>query len=122
MRSWLLFAANHDTIVEAKQSLKIWSVQKCSTIPFWNGAAVILGYWICVITKCGETGRVPPASGVIVKASDYDSHSFFRSKITSAAAENVNTQMGKPDCPVFGCSGLSGFCVGTGLTFGPAST
>ena len=25
-------------------------------------------YWICVITRCAETGRVPPASGVIVRA------------------------------------------------------
>ena len=25
-------------------------------------------YWICVITKCAETGRGPPASGVIVSA------------------------------------------------------
>ena len=25
-------------------------------------------YWICVITKCAETGRVPPANGVIVSA------------------------------------------------------
>jgi len=25
-------------------------------------------HWICVITKCAETGRVPPASGVMVSA------------------------------------------------------
>lgn len=25
-------------------------------------------YWICVITRCAETGCVPPANGVIVSA------------------------------------------------------
>jgi len=25
-------------------------------------------YWICKITRCAETGRVPPANGVIVSA------------------------------------------------------
>jgi hypothetical protein len=33
-----------------------------------RGASRQLDYWICVITRCAETGRVPPANGVMVSA------------------------------------------------------
>ena len=38
--------------------------------PFRVGMVLRLsrGYWIWVITKCAETGRVPPARGVMVSA------------------------------------------------------
>ena len=38
-----------------------------SPIPGWDGAAVIGGYWMRMITRCAETGRVPPARGVMVR-------------------------------------------------------
>jgi hypothetical protein len=36
-------------------------------------------YWICVITKCAETGRVPPASGVMANgtAENYGGQIFL---------------------------------------------
>ncbi len=37
-------------------------------VPFPGTAFSLERYWICVITRCAETGRVPPASGVIVSA------------------------------------------------------
>ena len=41
-------------------------------------------YWICVITKCAETGRVPPASGVMVSAAELPAG--FRTVKTELAA------------------------------------